>query len=221
MKRILLTITALLVAISAAAQRNASIEEQLREIRHRDQSIRQNLISSQINSNIDSLVYYAEQMAKIDAKNQAYVANLLKTQGIPADLSEEAYSAIFLVVDHADINYQRRYFKPLKRAAKEGKFKPSQINTLHDRIMMGSNRRQLYGTQTQSHTTIIEGEPTPQQLIYVWPVRRAHTIDARRQRTGLSSMESQAKVIEEVTKGKVIWDRKLSIKEVKKLLQAK
>jgi hypothetical protein len=139
-------------------------------------------------------------------------------QGIPDSLSEESYSVIFLVVDHADISYQKRYFKVLKQAAKEGKIKQAEINTLHDRILMRSNRRQLFGTQTQSHTQIIEGEPIPQQVCYLWPVRRSRTLDKRRKKAGLTSISMQVDTYRKLANYEMVWDKSLSVRKFKKMM---
>lgn len=217
MRTILLTVAMLLISALAWSQQN-DVDLRLCEIRNRDQLVRLNLINCQQRSDIDSLLYYAEEMVKVDAENQEYVAKLLDKQDVPNGLSSEAYSAIFLVVDHADLNYQKRYFKSIKRAAREGLIKQSDANTLYDRIMMHSNRRQLYGTQTKSHSVIIEGQPLPQPAVYLWPVRRAQSLDKRRHKAGMGTMQSQAKSYEKYGGYKFVWDRGLSIKQFKTMI---
>ena len=218
MKRALIFALSLIVSLPLFGQSNKDIDSRLREIRNLDQSIRLNIVESQQKGNIDSLLFYVEQMAKIDAENQKYVAKLIGTMGIPSNLSEESYSAIFLVIDHADISYQKRYFKVLKQAAKEGKIKQAEINTLHDRILMRSNRRQLFGTQTQSHTRIIEGQPTPQQICYLWPVRRARTLDKRRAEAGQAPISAQIEAYQKFANYEMVWDKSLSIRKFKKMI---
>ena len=218
MKRAIIIIFSALFSLPIFGQGIKDIDIQLQNIGTRDQSIRLNVMHSQQKGNIDSLIYYIEQMAKIDAENQLFVADLIRTQGIPDGLSKEAYSAIFLVVDHAEITYQKRYFKPLKQAAKEGKIKQSEINTLYDRIMMRSNRRQLFGTQTQSHTRIIEGETLPKQVCYLWPVRRARTLDKRRKEAGQAPISAQIETYKKVANYEMVWDKTLSVRKFKKMM---
>ena len=122
------------------------------------------------------------------------------------------------MVDHADISYQKRYFKVLKQGAKEGKIKQAEINTLHDRILMRSNRRQLFGTQTQSHTRIIEGQPTPQQICYLWPVRRARTLDKRRAEAGQAPISAQIEAYQKFANYEMVWDKSLSVRKFKKMM---
>ena len=217
MRTILLTVAMLLVSALAWSQQN-DVDLRLCEIRNRDQSVRLNLINCQQRGDVDSLLYYVEEMVKVDAENQKYVANLLDEYGIPDGLSSEAYSAIFLVVDHAELNYQKRYYKFIKRATHNGLIKQSDANTLYDRIMMHSNRRQLYGTQTKSNTRIIEGQPLPHPTAYLWPVRRAQSLDKRRHKAGMGTMQSQAESYEKYGGYKFVWDRSLSIKQFKTMI---
>ena len=197
MRIALFTFALLISAHSVCAQQNShNVDSRLREIRNQDQTVRHKLINCQQRGDVDSLLYYAEEMVRVDVENQEYVANLLDKQGIPSGLSDDAYSAIFLVVDHAELNYQKRYYKFIKRATHNGLIKQSDANTLYDRIMMHSNRRQLYGTQTKSNTRIIEGQPLPHPTAYLWPVRRAQSLDKRRHKAGMGTMQSQAESYE-------------------------
>lgn len=218
MKRwFLLFCVSLFALFSAVAQPN--VDERLRQIAEQDQQVRLRLIECQQRGELDSLIHYAEQMVSIDAENQAYVAALL-ARGLPDGLSEQAYEALFLVVDHADLDYQRRYFRQLRRASREGKISRSSICTLHDRIMMRSNRRQLYGTQTQSAVTLVEGEEVGVQECYVWPVRRARILDKRRERSGMGTMQMQAEAHRKIGY-RMVWDRELTVREFRRMIEKK
>lgn len=218
MKKALIIALSLMVSSSVFGQEITQINLRLQEIRNRDQSVRLNIAKSQQKGNIDSLIFYVEQMSKIDAENQKYVDEIIPTKRIPDGLSRESYSAIFLVVDHADISYQKHHFKTLKQAAKEGKIEQSEISTLYDRIMMHSSRRQLFGTQTQSYTQIIEGEPIPQQVCYLWPVRRSRTLDKRRKKAGLTSISIQVDTYRKLANYEMVWDKSLSVRKFKKMM---
>lgn len=214
--RSLLTICFVMASvISASAQK--SVDDRLREVGERDQQVRLKLVEAQQRGQVDSLLYYAEQMVCIDAENQAVVAELIRT-GVPDGLSEEAYDAIFLVVDHADLDYQRRYFRTLSRAAEQGKIARSSMATLRDRMLMRRNRKQVYGTQTVGHTTIIEGEPVQQQVNYVWPIKCVRKVEERRAEVGLSTMQGQAEAHERMGY-RVVWDRRLSVREFRLLTE--
>ena len=206
----------LLTSYNVRAQEN--VDSILRMIHDKDQQVRMNIIRCQQSQHIDSLIYYVERMTEIDAENQQNVARLLDSNGIPEGLSKKAYDAIFLVVDHADLDFQKRYYKLLRDATKDGRYSLSQINTLYDRMMMHSGRRQLYGTQTQSATKIVEGEDYARQVNYVWPVRRANGVDKRRLKSGQSSMQEQSKAHEKMGY-KVVWNKSLSVKKFQKMIE--
>ena len=209
-----------LVALLLSSQTlwaQVDVEALLIGLGQRDQQVRLDLLRCQQEQKIDSLMFYAEKMVEVDAENQQSLALLLESDGIPKGVSDEAYNAIFLVVQHAELDYQKRYFKTLKRAAKEGLLDRSQLNTLHDRILMLSGRRQLYGTQTVSNMLIVEGEKFPQQVNYVWPVRWAASVDKRRLKSDQGSMQKQCEAHEKLGY-KVVWDRSLSVREFQAMM---
>ena len=214
--RSLLTICFVMASVlSVSAQQ--SVDDRLREAGERDQQVRLKLVEAQQRGQVDSLIYYAEQMVRIDAENQAVVAELIRVD-VPDALSEEAYDAIFLVVDHADLDYQRRYFRTLSRAAEQGKIARSSMATLRDRMLMRRNRKQVYGTQTVGHTTIVEGEQVQQQVNYVWPIKRVRKVEERRAEVGLSTMQGQAEAHEKMGY-RLVWDRRLSVREFRLLTE--
>lgn len=55
---------------------------------------------------IDSLMLLQEQTQAIDKENQILVASVLK-KGLPEGLSSQSYKAIWLIVDHADLKFQK------------------------------------------------------------------------------------------------------------------
>ena len=83
---------------------------------------------------------------------------------------------------------------------------------------MRCNRKQVYGTQTVGRITIIEGEQVPQQVNYVWPIKRARSVEERRAEVGLSTMQKQAEAHEKLGY-RVVWDRMLSVREFRLLTE--
>ncbi len=63
---------------------------------------------------IDAVIAAQEQIDKVDSVNQVVVARLLE-KGWPQGLSDEAHHTIWLVIDHAPLDYQLRYL-PLVEA---------------------------------------------------------------------------------------------------------
>ena len=79
MKKALIIALSLMVSSPVFGQEIAQINLRLQEIRNRDQSIRLNIAKSQQKGDIDSLIFYVEQMSKIDAENQKYVDEIINT----------------------------------------------------------------------------------------------------------------------------------------------
>ena len=77
-----------MVSSPVFGQEITQINLRLQEIRNRDQSIRLNISKSQQKGDIDSLIFYVEQMSKIDAENQKYVDEIIPTKRIPDGYQE-------------------------------------------------------------------------------------------------------------------------------------
>ena len=69
MKKALIIALSLMVSLPIFGQEIEQIDLRLLKIRNRDQSVRLNIVISQQKGDIDSLVFYVEQMAKIDAES--------------------------------------------------------------------------------------------------------------------------------------------------------
>ena len=73
---------------------------------------------------------------------------ILDSLGIPEGLSDTSYSALFLVVQHSDLEHQRKYYPLFETGAEKGLIEPSDVATMLDRILMHEGKPQVYGTQT-------------------------------------------------------------------------
>lgn len=203
-----------------AQQRAENIDALLREIGTKDQQVRENLNNAVRKVQVDSITLYAEAMQLIDRANQQHVKNILRS-GVPDNLSHEAYKALFLVIDHADLKYQKRYFSHLCKLSTKGHINPHDIATLKDRILMSSGRKQLYGTQTKALPIVItEGNTTPQMVNYVWAVRNPQRLEARRKSVGLGTMQQQAEAHKKVGY-EMIFDPALSKQDIESLTKSK
>lgn len=203
-----------------AQQTSEDIDALLREIGAKDQQARQNLNNAVRKAQVDSIALYAEATQLIDQANQLHVKKILRGS-VPNNLSREAYKALFLVIDHADIKYQKSCFSHLRKLSTKGHINPHDIATLKDRILMNSGRKQLYGTQTKAQPiVIIEGDTTPQMVNYVWAVRDPQQLEARRKSVGLGTMQQQAEAHKKVGY-EMIFDANLSKKEINALTSSK
>ena len=90
-------------------------------------------------------------MQKVDAKNYPEIVRIHDRYGWPGIslVGEEAASNYWLLVQHADVHkdFQAKLLPELKRAAEEGDASKTDYAYLYDRVMVGLDKPQRYGTQ--------------------------------------------------------------------------
>lgn len=215
--RFSLLFTALLATASLSAQQTDSL---LSKAYDRDQAIRIELArlgkaantGGYTDSLIDSLVMLSEEMERIDSRNLRLVDSILR-DGIPVGLAEKSYDAIWIIIDHAPLDVQKKRLPMLKRAAKEGFISPNRMAALSDRIAMREGRRQRFGTQ--SYQTVVDGKPT----LYIWPVRNARRLNARRQQINTCTIEEYVALLGESSGSEVVYDPKMTVKQLKRIIE--
>ena len=140
------------------------------------------------------------------------VSSLLK-KGWPEGLDKQSYGTIWLIIDHSDTKYQKKYFRLLERAVEKGDVSMSDLATLKDRILLRSNKKQIYGTQSVRSIS-----DAGEQTLYIGPVKNPERLNQMREETGLPTIEEYIKVLGIKD---VIYNPDLSIKEIKKLTKNK
>ena len=95
--------------------------------------------------------YDGEAMQKVDAKNYPEIVRIYERYGWPrvSLVGEEAAGNYWLLVQHADAHkdFQSKLLPELKRAADEGDASKTDYAYLYDRVMVGVDKPQRYGTQ--------------------------------------------------------------------------
>ena len=140
MKRVLLLLAGLLFgSLHLAAQ---DLDSLLRVIHDRDQAVRAEVVrlSQQVPPSVDSLLAAYGRMQTVDAENQRVVSELLEGGGWPEGISDEAGETIWLVIDHADLEMQRRWMPLIEAQMAAGRVSKSSYATLLDRMLMREKR---------------------------------------------------------------------------------
>lgn len=191
---------------SAAAQ---NLDSLLRNVRESDQSARLAMIeltrSDQLD--IDAVLAAQTKIEEVDSTNQVIVARLLDS-GWPQGLSEEANNAIWLVIDHAPIDYQLRYMPLIEEQVATGAISKSQYATLFDRIRMRQGEPQRYGTQTVQHRSAEQNAS-----IYVWPVENPRKLNRLRRAMGLMPIKRYCRKVSKVYGSLCIYDPQLTVED--------
>lgn len=209
-KRFILPIVLLLSASPHATSQDK--DSLLCAIYEQDQGIRRTLMQAYSGAvSQDSLPAIVMRMAAIDRQNQQTVFALLEGQGWPEGLSGSANQAIFLVIDHADLSHQQKYLPLIRAQADKGTIEMSAWATLYDRVSMGREKEQVYGTQTVTFFDKSQGI----QLLYLWPVQNPSDLDIRRSEVGLSPIQDYLDKFSQMGMS-AIWDKTLSVKKIAK-----
>lgn len=216
--RVALAAALWLLPQAAGAQTADSLLAQARE---RDQAVRLRMVELMRVANtegysdavVDSLVALSAEMERVDAENIALVTRLFR-EGCERQFGEEEWGAVWLIVDHAPLEAQRRFLPLMKRAARQGTLLPDRVATLCDRIALNAGRAQRYGTQSYEVTQ--EGRP----VIYVWPVRNARRLEVRRRAVGLSDMAAYVELLGETSGAEVVWDPRLTVRRLRQIEEA-
>lgn len=137
------------------------------------------LKSTELNSLWDTIKYY-------DSLNLLKVTKILDTYGWlkTALIGSKANDALFLVIQHSNINTMEKYLSMMKEAVKNGNAKGSSLALLIDRIEMYHGRKQIYGSQIQGNN--VDGYK-------IYPIEDEKNVNKRRAEMGLVPLEDYVK----------------------------
>ena len=214
MRNLIFCITALLLMGCATTK---STDKLLAEVWNDDQQPRHQLMEltkavtvEGRTELIDSLIRVNDIVERNDAKNIKVVDKILKS-GLPQGLSEESYKTIWIVIDHAPLEKQEQYLPLVEQMATEGYVGVDEYAILYDRVAMGQNRHQRYGSQ------LVQFGAVDAQKLYVWPIEDGAKVDSLRNTVGMSPFSDYLKDIEETTGITPIYDSTLTIEELNKM----
>ena len=167
------------------------MKDELEKIRIEDQALRMlfSCFSNTFSSNADSekyRSYFVSLMNQEDNKNQERVIKIIDEHGWLgiSQVGFLANNALFLVIQHASIEIQEKYFPLLKESAEKGESTLADMALMDDRIRMRRNKKQLYGSQT----TVVNGKT------YIWPIEDAQNVDERRKSVQLPPLADYLKI---------------------------
>ena len=213
MKKLIVALSIFLVACSTLK----STDTLLKEVWNDDQQPRQQMLKltkavtvDGRTEFIDSLILVNEIVERNDARNIKVVDKILK-RGLPQGLSEESYKTIWIVIDHAPLEKQEQYLPLVEQMANASYIGLDEYAILYDRVAMGQNRPQRYGSQ------IVQFGNADNLQLYVWPIEDAEKLDSLRNAVGMSSFYNYLKLIEETMGVTPVHNTTLSIEELNKM----
>lgn len=172
---------------------NEPLRAELLEMGRRDQEIREKLVplfSAQSSLPSEEVVALANEQRAVDEANISRLGEIVAQHGWPGKtlVGEEASNVARMLVQHADIERQKRYLPILKAAASVGEASAWGVAMLEDRIRVNGGENQLYGSQF---------ERGPDGQCHITPIDDPSHVDERRQAVGLPPMQEYLREIEQ------------------------
>jgi len=167
--------------------KNTALQTELLRMKAEDQKYRDELFShmkrmSSSGTDRASVEFTAlvKRQDEIDARNMRRLEEIIEQHGWPGRslVGEEAANAGFLILQHAALTFQKKYFPLVKEGARKGEVRPADAAMLEDRILMGEGKKQIYGSAVQS------GPQTGGKLA-LHPIEDEEDVDERRAAVGL------------------------------------
>ena len=122
-----------------------------------------------------------------DSINLIKVKEILHQHGWlgPQEVGMNGSQALFLVIQHADLQTQKTYIDLIRKAEKDGKTLSSNLAILEDRIAMREGRKQLYGSQGFKDKITNKN--------YIYPIDAPDQLEERRKAMGMPPMSTYIK----------------------------
>ena len=180
---------------------------QLDEIYFNDQNTRNQLRSKEEKYGRDSkqMRDFWKIILKNDSINLIKVSAILDTQGWPNKnrIGKKGTSTLFFVIQHADLNTQKKYLQMITEAVKDGNLQKRQFAMFYDRLLLRQGKRQVYGTQL----AMSKESENP----YILPLNDAKNVDKRRAEMDLNTMQ------ENLNRWNLTWNVKEYLKILPKI----
>ncbi len=138
---------------------------------------------------MNEYVAFVKKQDALDEKNRRKLDRIVARYGWPtiSMVGKEASTSAFLIAQHGDLAYRKKYFPLLKAAVAKGEARPDQAAMMEDGILMKEGKKQIYGTALQTDD-VTKG-------LQLWPIENEAEVDARRASVGLPSMAEFFKVL--------------------------
>ena len=169
---------------------------QLHQIYQDDQHHRQkaNAVYNQYGAESNEYTSLQDTIHDLDSINLIQVTEIIDKHGWlgPEVVSKRGNAALFLVIQHANLEVQLQYLPMLREAVVNGKANGSSLALMEDRVALRQGQKQIYGSQIGRNKETGEA--------YVRPLADPDQVDQRRAAVGLPPLA------EYVSRWKIKWD---------------
>jgi hypothetical protein len=134
----------------------------------------------------------ARRVEEIDRKNTARLKEIVAKYGWPGRtlVGDEGAHAAWLLVQHADRDraFQKDCLVLMRAVVRRGEVSAKDLAYLTDRVLVGENKKQVYGTQFK----VADGKMVPS------PIEDPANVDKRRKEVGLPPLAEYKKQLEQL-----------------------
>ena len=120
---------------------------------------------------------------QLNEDNLTELRNIIDNQGWPkqSEVKGSAAQAVFLVIQHADLNTQKQYIGRFREACENKEADWANFALMYDRIEMREGRHQIYGSQVIMNEESGKYEP--------YKIKHPEKVNQRRKKMGLPPIE--------------------------------
>ena len=177
---------------TSATQLNKSLRSELLKMESDDQKYRDevdktkamSLTADEKQERVSALM---EKQARLDRRNLKRLVQIIDKYGWPGRslVGKEGSLTAFLIIQHAELEDQKKYFPMLKEAVTRGEANQDYAALLEDRILMREGKKQIYGSQLHFNEVT--------KKLELWPIEDEENVDARRTSVGLEPLAEYVK----------------------------
>ncbi|MBL8511402.1 MAG: hypothetical protein JNM52_07135 [Betaproteobacteria bacterium] len=93
-----------------------------------------------------------DKMNTLDKRNQVELNKVVEKCGWPTgkEYDSKTINAAFYIVQHADLDFQQKYYQDVRRAYDAGDIPGALFAMFEDRVLIRLGKRQRYGTQSSA-----------------------------------------------------------------------
>ena len=102
----------------------------------------------------------------------------------PLEIGEQGNTTLFLVIQHAPLQIQKKYLPLMQSAVKNKNANLSDLALLEDRVNLAEGKKQMYGSQVRTDSL---------GNTWVAPIEDPDNVDNRRAKAGLQPMSDYVK----------------------------
>ena len=170
----------------AKANLDTTLAALLDTVLQNDQKYRQDLrwIEEKYGRESEEIKAQWKIISRQDSINLIIVKKILDERGwLGADvIGAKGTQALFLVIQHSNLEIQDKYLPMMREAVSKGSACASTLAFLEDRVALGKNEKQIYGSQIGRNPETGE--------YYVLPLIDPDNVNKRRAEVGLDSIQN-------------------------------